>query len=116
MSGSCFPIDDDLWLIDRTGDNLTQLTSQPGFEAFPDWSPDGARIAFMRFDDVDDLGDLYLVDADGGNEMLLLPSTPERVHQHARLVTGRRPPGGEQPSTLSSGEVGIVIVAFRQRR
>ena len=38
-----FPLGDDLWLIDRTGHNLTQLTSQPGFEGFPDWSPDGSR-------------------------------------------------------------------------
>ena len=74
-----FPIDDDLWLIDRTGDNLTQLTSQPGFEAFPDWSPDGARIAFIRFADVDDIGDLHIVDADGGNDLLLVAGVPKRA-------------------------------------
>jgi WD40-like Beta Propeller Repeat len=73
-----FPLDDDLWLIDRTGDNLTQLTSQPGFDIYPAWSPDGTRIAFIRYDDGEALGDLFLINTDGGNELLLVRSTSNR--------------------------------------
>src|SRR5262245_20505922 len=36
----------DIWLIDLAGDLPTRLTSDPGFEWFPTWSPDGGRIVF----------------------------------------------------------------------
>jgi len=36
----------DIWLIDLARDLPTRLTSDPGFEWFPTWSPDGGRIVF----------------------------------------------------------------------
>lgn len=36
----------DIYLLDADGDNVVQLTTNPGFDAYPDWSPDGKRIAF----------------------------------------------------------------------
>lgn len=40
----------DLYLINATNGSLTQLTSFPGFESYPSWSPDGTRIAFHMAD------------------------------------------------------------------
>jgi TolB protein len=116
-------LDDDLWLIDRTGNNLTQLTYQPGLETFPDWSPDGRRIAFIRFEDVDDpddLGGLYLVDTDGGNDVLLAKNTPERALSEpdwspdgSRLAVGgydtKRNRPGIYTVDAASGSIDLVI-------
>ena len=65
----------------------------------------------MRWDDEDDLGDLYLVDADGGGEMLLKSSTSDL----AISMPDWSPSGGLLAANafhMPSGEVGIVIVAL----
>ncbi len=36
----------DIYLIDVMGNGLQRLTSTPGWDGSPDWSPDGKRIAF----------------------------------------------------------------------
>jgi hypothetical protein len=38
---------DHLWLVDRDGGNLHQLTYQPDSQYLPSWSPDGSKIAFQ---------------------------------------------------------------------
>jgi len=36
----------DIWILDVAGGAATRFTSDPGWEAFPTWSPDGSRIIF----------------------------------------------------------------------
>lgn len=36
----------DIWLIDAAGGKAARFTSDPGWEAFPIWSPDASRIIF----------------------------------------------------------------------
>jgi Tol biopolymer transport system component len=38
--------DKDIWLIDVATGAATRFTSDPAWEAFPTWSPDGSRIVF----------------------------------------------------------------------
>ena len=40
------PQNRDIWLIDITSGKTTRFTSDPGWDAFPTWSPDGSRIIF----------------------------------------------------------------------
>jgi len=38
----------DIWVCNLDGSNMTQLTNNGAEERAPDWSPDGAKIAFAR--------------------------------------------------------------------
>jgi hypothetical protein len=54
--------------MDSDGSNVTQLTTDPGYEDGAAWSPDGSRIAFhgARGDDLQQ--DIYVIDVDGTDE------------------------------------------------
>ena len=54
----------DIWVVDREGGTATQLSSPPGEESFPRFSPDGSRIAFTG--NYDGNSDIYVVAAGGG--------------------------------------------------
>ena len=55
----------DLWTAPRTGGAAHRLTTTPGAESFPKFSPDGRWIAFTRG------GDIYVIPAAGGEERRL---------------------------------------------
>jgi Tol biopolymer transport system component len=57
----------DLWLMSATGSDAAQLTTSPGAEGLPSWSPDGSRLAFMAAADLEGAGDICVVNADGTN-------------------------------------------------
>ncbi len=54
-----------LFVIDATGENLRQLTSDPTDHYNPDWSPDGTRIVYSNGSSHD--SEIYVMDADGSN-------------------------------------------------
>lgn len=57
--GSAYP-HLDLWTIAPDGTDPVQLTSDPGTENHPSWSPDGTRIAFVK-----DSSSLRITNSDG---------------------------------------------------
>ena len=62
----------DIFVCDRDGSNLRQLTTDPELDDQPAWSPDGTRIAFRSFRTQRE-GDIWIMDADGGNQRNLTP-------------------------------------------
>jgi len=58
--GSC---NYDIYTIDLDGSNPTRLTDHPTQDGFPDWSPDGTRIAFHS--DRDGNWEIYTMNSDG---------------------------------------------------
>jgi Tol biopolymer transport system component len=62
---------DGIYLSRPDGTGLHQiLTDMTGSEIHPDWSPDGQRIAFVRFTP-EDKSELWVVNADGTGEELV---------------------------------------------
>ena len=57
--------------MDADGKNLRQLTFQPEWRGYPDWSPDGFQIAFDSDREEQEGGppklEIYVMDIDGGN-------------------------------------------------
>jgi Tol biopolymer transport system component/predicted Ser/Thr protein kinase len=60
----------DIWIMDAAGGNPQRLTTAPESELSPEWSPDGARIAYSveRRDGPTILAyEIYVIGADGSN-------------------------------------------------
>lgn len=54
----------DLWSVERSGGDAKRLTTHPGEESFPVFSPDGSQLAFSR--QIGGNWDLYVMPAAGG--------------------------------------------------
>ena len=67
-----FEFADDLWSVPRSGGRAERLTSAPGEESNPFFSPDGKWVAFSG--DYDGNVDVYVVPAEGG--------VPKRLTAH----------------------------------
>ncbi len=78
---------EDLWVADRDGGNARRLTTHPGRELRPRFSPDGTTIAFTG--EYDGNLDVYLVEVGGGQ--------PRRLtwHPGSDLVQGVTPDGAQ---------------------
>lgn len=63
-----------LWLIDKDGSGLRQLTSDKGGESSPAWSPDGKRLAFIAQRGSDEFSQVYVLDMENGGEATRLTS------------------------------------------
>ena len=61
----------ELFLMNPGGSNFKRLTTSAGYQFYanPDWSPDGARIAFAA--DLDETYNIYLMDPGGENILQL---------------------------------------------
>ena len=59
----------DIWTVPKTGGQATRLTSAPGEELFPRFSPDGSKIAFSA--NYDGNLDVYVVPTMGGEPVRL---------------------------------------------
>lgn len=81
-----FAYANDIWVVPRSGGDARRLTSSPGEETAPHFSPDGRWVAFTG-EYAGNL-DVYVVPAVGGE--------PRRLtwHPGADVVTGWSPDGG----------------------
>lgn len=70
-----FTYANDLWVMPKEGGTAVKLTSTPGVEMFPKFSPDGKNIAFTGNYDGND--DVYVVPSRGG--------VPARLTSHGGL-------------------------------
>src|SRR5581483_9468922 len=75
----------DIWLVPKAGGTATRLSSPPGEESFPRFSPDGTKLAYSG--NYDGTTDVFVVPVTGG--------TPTRLTYHpmADRVIGWHPDG-----------------------
>ena len=64
--------DDDIYLMDSTGDNLVQLTNNELNDWYPQWSPDGNSIIFTYGDWNTDIWEIRIIGVDGTGETTLI--------------------------------------------
>jgi len=57
---------EDIYIMDCDGANRVQLTSHPGDEYSPEWSPDGKKIAYRSKREGN--WEIYIINVDGGGE------------------------------------------------
>ncbi|HMF55284.1 MAG TPA: PDZ domain-containing protein [Pyrinomonadaceae bacterium] len=77
----------DIWIMERSGGEAHRLTTHPALERLPVFSPDGAQVAFSRYNPAGGpfSWDVYVVAASGGE--------PQRLtyHPDADLTVGWTP-------------------------
>ncbi|MCI0568253.1 MAG: hypothetical protein L0Z52_08715 [Acidobacteria bacterium] len=85
----------DIWIAPRAGGPARQLTSDPGLEWFPRFSPDGKWIAFIG--QYDGNRDVYLIPSEGGVPKRLTwwidTGSPSERQGPNNLVLGWTPDG-----------------------
>ena len=62
----------DLWIVAKEGGTAAKLSSPPGAETFPKFSPDGSKVAFSG--NYDGNTDIYSISSQGG--------IPQRLTHH----------------------------------
>src|SRR6202035_1329275 len=72
-----FVLGPDIYTMNPNGDDVRQLTNLgPDSSAFwESWSPNGKQIVFNEYRPPDFLGQLWLMNADGSNQHVLLADT-----------------------------------------
>ena len=79
----------DLWLFDLPRRVATPLTTDPGMEWMPVWSPDATRIAFSADDDAPPFLHVKRIGADTRSERLVEPGNfPQLVWDWTRTTAG----------------------------
>src|SRR5688572_25968233 len=70
---------EDLFIVNRNGLNMRRLTSTPGMEFEPAWSPDGTKIVFHTIDGLLANSALWVVNVDGTGLTKLTTALPAGV-------------------------------------
>ncbi len=65
--------EENVWIMDRDGGNITQLTKKGGM--YPRFSPDGEKLVYISYRDTGAGGDVYTLDLKSGQEKRVT-STP----------------------------------------
>jgi Tol biopolymer transport system component len=68
----------EIFVSDVDGTSKKQLTRLGGANSLAAWSPDGQQIFFVHSRNDDDIGSLYVMDADGSNPTLILKNGGSR--------------------------------------
>ncbi len=77
----------DIWVLDGVNGAATRFTSDPGWNAFPTWSPDGSRIVFTS--NRSGVYDLYQKPSSGAGDEVLLYRSKEGKGPNSWSPDGR---------------------------
>ena len=77
----------DIWLVDAASGAATRFTTDPGWDAFPTWSPDGSRIIFTS--NRSGVYDLYQKASSGAGDETLFYQSKEGKGPNSWSPDGR---------------------------
>lgn len=98
-----------IWIMDADGSNQRQITPHPLYcSHFPEFSPDGSKIAYRR----DDTKDLWMMNSDGTDPVKLttLSTSPHHYHWSPDGNKIAFDMSKESPFTSYEGAIGVVDV------
>ena len=98
----------DIWIWDLGHENLRRLTSDPGLDSSPVWTPDGRQIIFASVRA--GAGDLYRQAADGTGPVEPLPKSPPGL-----FLTSIAPDGTRGVGYSAGASANIVILVLGER-
>ncbi len=120
--------DQQVCIVDAEGEGLASITQSPEHKTCLVWSPDGGRLAFRGATPVEEgggksynLGDLWVVDASGG-EPKRLTSVPGNLKTFAwspdgaELVYSFNPKSPDQENLLLAEELWVVTASGGEPR
>jgi Tol biopolymer transport system component len=61
----------EIFVMQNDGNQLTRLTQDPGYDHLPSWSPDGQKLVYVRIPQNAYTHTIHVMDANGGNQTLL---------------------------------------------
>ena len=105
----------DLQVLDLATGRIRPLTDHLGDVRALTWAPDGSRIAFVRSDREDGIGELWQVTADGGTPerieagMLGWPSWSPDGRRMAVVTSATETPPMELTVGLLNPETGVIV-------
>lgn len=103
-----------LWVKPMAGGEPRRLTSDDAaMEAYPSWSADGKRLAFVRWTDAG-LGEVRTIAASGGKSTAITPAghyARPRFSPDGKTVVFEKDRGGYLSSPRASAEPGVYRVA-----
>ena len=83
----------DIWIMDADGTDVTRLTDETGFDIDPSFSPDGTQIVFVSDRSGGTVFDLFVMDADGTNVRQLTDAASAEFQSAAAFDPAWSPDG-----------------------
>ena len=99
----------DIYVMNTDGSDRRRLTSDAApfvLDAYAAWSPDGSRIAFSRYDGYH-AAEVYLINADGTNQVRLSPQGAYDAHP-SWSPDGSRIAFENRQDSVSNGEIYVM--------
>lgn len=103
----------DLWMVNDAREQV-RLTSHPGRDEHPRWSPDGRRVAFLSDRETPGSRQIFLLPTQVGGEPVALTRHPMPIEQFEWSPSGRylaflAPAPVEEPTTRPPNAPPVVI-------
>ena len=104
-------LDFDVYVMNADGSGVRNLTSRPGDDRFPAWTPDGRDVVWTRFDDATVSFDVWAMPAAGGDARAVVATgfneLAPSVSPDGRSIvfqSDRQPPSRLYVAPLAGGE------------